>query len=125
MKKRFIWMAVGAAGVLAGCVNLSQPSRLAEDHPANASAQTHEHEPAVPYLMAATNLSALRLEDLPQAVDASAHEHAEHAKPAGHAAPAKETPAAGATYTCPHHPEVKQNKPGKCPKCGMKLEVKK
>ncbi|MBI3397482.1 hypothetical protein HY045_03325 [Candidatus Woesebacteria bacterium] len=28
------------------------------------------------------------------------------------------------TYTCPMHPEVVQNKPGRCPKCGMKLEVK-
>jgi hypothetical protein len=24
-------------------------------------------------------------------------------------------------YTCPMHPEVVQNKPGKCPKCGMNL----
>jgi len=24
-------------------------------------------------------------------------------------------------YTCPMHPEVKQNKPGTCPKCGMNL----
>lgn len=24
-------------------------------------------------------------------------------------------------YTCPMHPEVRQNKPGNCPKCGMKL----
>jgi hypothetical protein len=24
-------------------------------------------------------------------------------------------------YTCPMHPEVQQNKPGKCPKCGMTL----
>ena len=28
-------------------------------------------------------------------------------------------------YTCPMHPEVEQDKPGKCPKCGMKLESKK
>lgn len=27
------------------------------------------------------------------------------------------------TYTCPMHPEVKQKKMGKCPKCGMKLEL--
>ena len=28
-------------------------------------------------------------------------------------------------YTCPHHPEVVQDKPGNCPKCGMKLVEKK
>ena len=25
------------------------------------------------------------------------------------------------TYTCTMHPEVKSDKPGKCPKCGMEL----
>ncbi len=29
------------------------------------------------------------------------------------------------TYTCPMHPEVTSNKPGKCPKCGMALVEKK
>ena len=28
----------------------------------------------------------------------------------------------GAIYTCPMHPEVQQNGPGDCPKCGMALE---
>jgi len=28
-------------------------------------------------------------------------------------------------YTCPEHPEVVMNKPGKCPKCGMALVEKK
>lgn len=27
-------------------------------------------------------------------------------------------------YTCPMHPEVTSDKPGKCPKCGMTLVVK-
>lgn len=27
-------------------------------------------------------------------------------------------------YTCPMHPEVKSNKPGACPKCGMDLVKK-
>lgn len=27
-------------------------------------------------------------------------------------------------YTCPMHPEVLQNEPGKCPKCGMDLVLK-
>ncbi|MEN9395587.1 MAG: hypothetical protein RLZ81_117 [Pseudomonadota bacterium] len=31
-------------------------------------------------------------------------------------------PAAGTLYTCPMHPEVRQDHPGNCPKCGMTLE---
>jgi Cu+-exporting ATPase len=31
-------------------------------------------------------------------------------------------PSAGAVYTCPMHPEVRQVGPGTCPKCGMALE---
>lgn len=27
----------------------------------------------------------------------------------------------GSVYTCPMHPEVQQDKPGSCPKCGMRL----
>ena len=27
-------------------------------------------------------------------------------------------------YTCPMHPEVRQDSPGNCPKCGVKLEPK-
>ena len=40
------------------------------------------------------------------------------------AAPAsKPEPAvSGAMYTCPMHPEVRQDHPGTCPKCGMALE---
>ena len=29
---------------------------------------------------------------------------------------------AGTIYTCPMHPEIRQNKPGSCPICGMTLE---
>ena len=29
-----------------------------------------------------------------------------------------------ATYTCPMHPEIEQQGPGACPKCGMALELK-
>ena len=36
--------------------------------------------------------------------------------------PADEAHAAGTTYTCPMHPEVVQDHPGNCPKCGMTLE---
>ncbi|HEY2189974.1 MAG TPA: copper-translocating P-type ATPase, partial [Caldimonas sp.] len=40
-----------------------------------------------------------------------------------HAAPpARENAPAGTLYTCPMHPEVRQDHPGACPKCGMALE---
>ncbi len=31
----------------------------------------------------------------------------------------------GKKYTCPMHPEIVTDKPGKCPKCGMALVEKK
>ncbi len=50
---------------------------------------------------------------------AHAHgEHAAHAAPAAHA----ESAPAGAIYTCPMHPEIRQVGPGSCPICGMALE---
>ena len=33
------------------------------------------------------------------------------------------TPASSGEYTCPMHPEVRQQGPGTCPKCGMALEA--
>jgi len=33
-------------------------------------------------------------------------------------------PAGKVIYTCPMHPEVKQDHPGNCPKCGMTLDLK-
>lgn len=38
---------------------------------------------------------------------------------------AKSSGMAEMQYTCPMHPEVVQDSPGNCPKCGMKLVVKK
>jgi P-type Cu+ transporter len=32
-------------------------------------------------------------------------------------------PKPGRVYTCPMHPEIRQNHPGNCPKCGMTLEL--
>lgn len=36
--------------------------------------------------------------------------------------PPEAAPVAGAIYTCPMHPEVRQEGPGSCPICGMALE---
>jgi Cu+-exporting ATPase len=47
------------------------------------------------------------------------------ADPKKYVAPAAEAPAAteaGTVYVCPMHPEIRSDKPGTCPKCGMALE---
>ncbi len=45
--------------------------------------------------------------------------------PADSAQAASRAPApAGRIYTCPMHPEIEQDAPGTCPKCGMALEPK-
>ncbi|WIG55682.1 MAG: P-type ATPase [Rhodanobacteraceae bacterium] len=46
------------------------------------------------------------------------HDHARH----GHTQIAPREAPAGAAYTCPMHPEIRQIGPGHCPKCGMALE---
>jgi P-type Cu+ transporter len=40
----------------------------------------------------------------------------------GNAQKARKKEASGTQYTCPMHPEIIQDKPGSCPKCGMALE---
>ena len=41
--------------------------------------------------------------------------------PNAEAKPAKPAPA-GTVYTCPMHPQIRQDHPGNCPICGMALE---
>src|SRR5262249_57126512 len=54
-----------------------------------------------------------------QKFEAEPKRYLESARPA----PAPATPAvAGTVYTCPMDPEVRQDHPGACPKCGMALE---
>ncbi|MBL9091800.1 MAG: YHS domain-containing protein, partial [Planctomycetaceae bacterium] len=36
----------------------------------------------------------------------------------------RSAPPAASKYTCPMHPEIEQDHPGSCPKCGMALEPK-
>lgn len=61
------------------------------------------------------------------------HEHAHHHHetgdaacldhaPSGAATEVDVAPVKGALYTCPMHPEIRQDHPGNCPKCGMTLE---
>lgn len=58
---------------------------------------------------------------LDKSPSADAHQHHHHAKPKTEVPPA---PNGDVIYTCPMHPEVEQDHPGDCPKCGMALEPK-
>jgi Cu+-exporting ATPase len=51
--------------------------------------------------------------------EAHAHGGHDHAAHTSAAPPAADGPV---EYTCPMHPEVRQDHPGSCPKCGMALE---
>src|SRR3990167_8621920 len=56
----------------------------------------------------------------------AAHEHSnhhhQHATPQQPPAPALQPVPAGTIYVCPMHPDVRQDHPGNCPRCGMTLE---
>lgn len=52
----------------------------------------------------------------------SGHAPHHHASTAVSPAPAASPTAPGTVYTCPMHPEIRQDHPGTCPKCGMTLE---
>ena len=63
--------------------------------------------------------------DMPTTHDAAGHSRhrAPVPSPANEHAPGAATvPSVGAVYTCPMHPEIRQDHPGNCPKCGMTLE---
>lgn len=51
------------------------------------------------------------------------HEHSAVIPDSEEGTTEKSTEASSSTYTCPMHPEVRQEGPGNCPKCGMVLET--
>ena len=121
---------------------MDMPSR--HDHAGHMHPQAHHHPPEAP------EGDSLKDPVCGMAVTARSEHHVEHAgrsyyfcsakcltkfvaEPARYAgdvvAPAvaltaaEQPPAvAGTIYTCPMHPEIRQDHPGNCPKCGMTLE---
>lgn len=50
------------------------------------------------------------------------HDHQTHGHMHKEAPTAEVAYGSGVVYTCPMHPQIRQNKPGSCPLCGMALE---
>ena len=94
-------LSVWLSGALLSTSCVSSRLDVPREHPANAAART-----------APLQLASL-LADTPAASPRRAPERLHD-----HASPSADT------YTCPMHPEVERNAPGKCPICGMNLVKK-
>jgi Cu+-exporting ATPase len=55
-------------------------------------------------------------------MDAATHRHDQRSRHVDSNAERIVEPQPGTVYTCPMHPEIRQDHPGNCPKCGMTLE---
>ena len=124
MKSRFLLSCV-ALVLAAGC---GEPAVVTTPvtHPANPEAAAAPETPRSQTLRMDSPASGANLADPAKALPP--------AEPAGHGhhhGAETQSPAAGTTepapaaaklmYTCPMHPEINSDKPGKCPLCGMSL----
>lgn len=102
LNRRKYLLGLGTTLLSTGCVS----TRLepGSDHPANAKAEVAPPAARNDILAAAPSTRPA------------------NATPLAHA-PDRAAPMAD-TYTCPMHPEVVKNAPGKCPICGMNLVKK-
>lgn len=115
MKTKFMLTGLLAAALGIAALGLMGCGKSESDH--NGDGHMHEHgaNAAVPDANPVPSIPKTDSTNAPAAApDTNANPPAAEIKPA----PAKQ-------YTCVMHPEVVQDAPGKCPKCGMKLVEKK
>ena len=112
----------GSLLVLAGCVGPVQIAPLPYAHPANPDAPAGQ----TPRLGSALDSPPAGTDGAPP--DGSAAGGMDHSKmgPAGgtggaHQGMKMEPAARGELFQCPMHADVRSDKPGRCPVCGMKL----
>jgi hypothetical protein len=130
--RRVSVVVIAVAGLLAAGCAAFEDAPLPRDHPANPEA-TETPVPARSKTLDVATAEPIRPPDPAATKPAPArppgheggHGH-EHATPE---ADAPAAPAAGETpdepvkeaYICPMHKDVRSDRPGTCPKCGMKL----
>lgn len=115
-------LALSVLGI--GCSPGGASAPPAADHPANSIATESPIAPPSPTLTVATTAPT---QEPPEARgdmggmnhSTSGMQHNNHS-----VATQPATTQATAIYTCTMHPEVISDKPGNCPKCGMKLVKK-
>jgi len=94
-----------------GCAVPQKERRLSDEHPADPAAP----EAQVRFPAGTTGQSEATGGTTAPSAGAAATRGAERTGDEGVAE------SQAAVYTCPMHPEVRQPRPGRCPKCGMTL----
>ena len=105
------------AAWLCGCTAVQIP---ADDPSSPASPQARESNPS-------GTASALHQDDTSRAIASRLRAKRTETQAPTHGTGPGPEPSPGAVhsyYTCVMHPEIHQDKPGKCPKCGMELVKK-
>lgn len=132
MTPQLSFIALGFA-LVAGCAAQPDQAEVSADHPANPSAAEAPVPPPSQTLSVADGGARHdgQMQMQMQMPDAAAGDpggaHQQHGtSPKMPMQTPGTNPAARAkvVYTCPHHPEVVSDKPGKCPKCAMTLRAK-
>jgi hypothetical protein len=133
MIKQFCrWLSPSALGavLLCGCA-FTNPPLLSAENPTNPQAGESAPPPKSLLLVDGTTKAITdRLQQVPAEAKMPAmedsgthHEGMQHEGMKQGEASQEQQKGAG-TYSCPMHAEVKSEKPGVCPKCGMKLVEK-
>ena len=120
-----ITLFLTASLLVAGCAGTT-PLVHNPDHPASLDAPIAPLPPPSTTLSLSESGQATTVPSRTPSASVPPHDghhagHGHHGDAAGAAPAATTGPTAKATYTCPHHPEVVSDQPGKCPKCKMTL----
>ncbi|MCA9307124.1 MAG: hypothetical protein KDA16_11355 [Phycisphaerales bacterium] len=97
MKYRLAWLAWGCVLVSAGCARTRSVDAIALGSPASAQSESIAFDPP-------ENPLAHPIEPTPDAPE-----------------PGSATDRGMTVYVCPMHADVRSDRPGDCPKCGMAL----
>jgi rubrerythrin len=129
---RRVLMSICAAGFLAGCATNAPP--LPPNNPADPQVRGSSRTPRNLLAQDETTLAIERQLSATQAYAESAEkmEHEmdnmprmQHGEMQSHKAQRRNVESAGAPiYTCLMHPQIRSEKPGNCPICGMTLVKK-